>query len=985
MTPPQSSPGTPRGALGPRGLARESPQPKGCAWIRNPPPDKSGKESSRRSFTLWSSGRREANPPHPPAAPPADASEDNATSLSANLFDLELGSLELGSLELDAGAAAPEPAAKAGSKAAGMPAPAPPASLHRRRWSFGRKVAPAEPAAPPADAATSILDTTQSDLPRISTDGAASPTGSSAGGGGGVLLRPSPPPGGGADAPAVGEQAAAAAAKAQGYRRLWQSITSVRKGDAAAAQLPSQLPDVTVEGLVRAVQRLKLGRPVTEAVAEGLPFLDSRAVAALLKELSKCGLPHRAAELFDWLRSLAPEDPLARLADLYTYTTIISQCGGHQQLRRALELVGEMRGRGIEANIHTYSALMSVCVKCGECDLALDVYQQLLAEGCTPNLVTSNILIDIYGKTGQWAAAVEVLDALQAQGTTPEPRTYNTAISACAKSGQPAAAFRVYQRMLADGVAPTGTTYTSLISAYGKAGQVEEALAVYEDMTSRGAERPNVITYSSLISACDRAGRCDLALSLWAEMQREGCRPNVVTYNGMLSACAQAGLWHKASELFEAMLGSGCRPDAVTYSGFRPDACVYSSVLEALWGSGLASAQAKALQLADAAFRQGRMRLAAVAPGESTATAHTYAAALAVVLRWLCELREAMPPAGWAGAAAGRPSLLLARSKHCRTDPGFARMATCLGTLLSAFSAPLAAAATPAGLAVRCTEPAALAPWLASPSAQALLSPLASAGAGAPVLTSALFQEDVGAEGRCGPAFAAVAQFEAAHAVASDAFTSPAAAALRQELVSALLALGHSLQLPDEVTLEAVQLCDRLINRGAAPAGLGTATAPLFAAGALLAAARGAGDAGRVLRGQRTLMRLCGLSAPAVLDAEQQLAAALGGDTAAISALRVLHLYLERLGCNLVALAQCELMQLMALAAADVAGKAALSPAFARYPPSLVAAAALAKARQGLGLVPFWPTSLERMTGYVPAQEAFATCCEMMALLGLAA
>lgn len=32
--------------------------------------------------------------------------------------------------------------------------------------------------------------------------------------------------------------------------------------------------------------------------------------------------------------------------------------------RRALELVAEMRSRGIDANIHTYSALMSVCVKC---------------------------------------------------------------------------------------------------------------------------------------------------------------------------------------------------------------------------------------------------------------------------------------------------------------------------------------------------------------------------------------------------------------------------------------------------------------------------------------------------------------------------------------------------------------------------------------------------------------------------------------------
>lgn len=68
--------------------------------------------------------------------------------------------------------------------------------------------------------------------------------------------------------------------------------------------------------------------------------------------------------------------PHARLL-ICSYTTIISQCGTHQQLRRALELVGEMRARGIEANIHTYSALMSVCVKCNECDLALDVYQQV--------------------------------------------------------------------------------------------------------------------------------------------------------------------------------------------------------------------------------------------------------------------------------------------------------------------------------------------------------------------------------------------------------------------------------------------------------------------------------------------------------------------------------------------------------------------------------------------------------------------------------
>ena len=69
------------------------------------------------------------------------------------------------------------------------------------------------------------------------------------------------------------------------------------------------------------------------------------------------------AELFDWLRVLPENHELAHLCDVYTYTTIISQCGSHQQLRKALELVAEMRGHGIMCNVHTYSALMNVCIK----------------------------------------------------------------------------------------------------------------------------------------------------------------------------------------------------------------------------------------------------------------------------------------------------------------------------------------------------------------------------------------------------------------------------------------------------------------------------------------------------------------------------------------------------------------------------------------------------------------------------------------------
>lgn len=898
------------------------------------------------------------------------------------------------------------------------------ASLHRRRWSFGRQVVPQPQPEQERVAGPEALLTTCSDL-SISSQG--SPQHAAAAAAAAALSRPS--------SELVSQEAAAAAAatappaqRSQGsYRRLWHSITSSRKAEGLALHGGSLGGDVSVESLVKAVQRLKGGQPVMEAVSAGLAHLDSRAVAALLKELSKSGLPHRAAELFDWLRSLPADHQLAKLADLYTYTTIISQCGGHQQLRRALELVAEMRGRGIEANIHTYSALMSVCVKCNECDLALDVFQQLLAEGCAPNLVTFNILIDIHGKSGQWSKAVEVLDQLHQQGCSPEPRTYNTIISACSKAGQPAAAAGVYERMLADGVQPTGTTYTSLISAYGKAGQVEEALCIYQDMVARGCER-NVITYSSLISACERSGRCDIALRLFEEMRREGCRPNVVTYNGLIGSCAQAGMWAKAAEVFDSMVGSGVRPDAVTFSvlvaayerggqwrrclqafeqmqqqGFRPDACVYNMVLDALVGSGLLVGQLKAVQLSVAAHRQGHLRLTSVSASDWTATAYTYGAAFVTTLRWLAEIREsppsaAMPLAFSAGATVGggllgQPqhpvSLLLTRGKHCRSEQPFAPIQQALTACFSAFSAPVAVKLTGQGLVLH-ADGLSLTAWLSTPGASALLSPLeaaatAGSGNGGTVLSAALLADDVAADMQCSKAFAAVMEHEASAGAGAggSALARPAAAALRQQLASDIVALSHSLNVQEETALDAVQLCDQVLGAGI---GLEAGLSPLYAAAMLLLCCRQSGEAAQVLGNAALLGQLTGLTLATVMEAEAHLSSALHGCTGAVCALRVLQLYLERLGCNFVAIQKCALTQVTALAAINLARKAVLSPGFARFPPSVVAAACLVKARQGLGLAPSWPRTLHSMTGYTtvpggPLQQ----CLELMSMLNLAA
>ena len=294
----------------------------------------------RRSFGWF--GSRAHEEPQPSAGEQADGDK-----LAESMFDLDLDEEQ------------PRSPRKADSKPAAT-------TLHRRRWSFGRQVLPQPAPAPAAQEAAAADDllVTSSDI-SVSSQGSPQHAAVAAAAAAAAALEQRQAPDAAAAAPSP--------QRSQGsYRRLWHSITSVRKGDALPAQGSGTSTEVSVESLVKAVQvgagaaswhalaalvpcwslaasilcspdqacsspecpdqaglqaamrmprprhaarclhrlhpspllapsrpaslqRLKGGQPVMEAVRDGLRHLDSRAVAALLKELSKSGLPHRAA------------------------------------------------------------------------------------------------------------------------------------------------------------------------------------------------------------------------------------------------------------------------------------------------------------------------------------------------------------------------------------------------------------------------------------------------------------------------------------------------------------------------------------------------------------------------------------------------------------------------------------------------------------------------------------------------------------------
>lgn len=745
---------------------------------------------------------------------------------------------------------------------------------------------------------------------------------------------------------------------------------------------------MSVEEIVAFLQKVPKRDALPERVFRALYHLDSRAVALLLKDLSRVGLDKRAVELFDWLRSVGERHVLRCLCDVYTYTAMISLCIYQQNVERALELVEDMRVRNIERNVHTYTALMNVCIKCGKLALALEIYQSMKSVGCIPNVVTYNTLVDVYGKLGQWEKAVQVIDVMKSEGVEPVLRTYNTLIIACNMCNQPREALSVYHRMLTDGFTPNSTTFNALISAYGKTGQLEKALEIYNEMIRQNMDR-SVITYSSIISACEKAGQWETALKIFAEMQQNGCAPNTVTYNSLITACAQGGRWEKANEVFEQMGTQGCTPDVVTYTalisaferggqwqfalqafhkmcvqGCKPDAIVYNAIIDTLWETGIIWAQTKALELFYSAVQQGQFRQETLHPNAARVELNLHAMTAGVAMLslycWLQELKRLVEEDGEAGLP--RCMAIVTDVGKASKEQGNCIVKEAVAAMMNFWEAPFRPVQNCTYAAVLEATAEQVSDWVTSEAFAAQIASLFPMGDpqkgfdpySAPDESFLAKEQQVLEE--CGEAFTAVQHFEGTHGLVLQNMGA-AYVQQRPALISRMLDFSSRLGLKDEVVHDAVLLLDRTASTATQ---MQEDVLPLIAVAALVIGSKQSDSTDRLL-GNGDFENATEYSATSIAKMEWNIRGLLNDDTSAISTMRCLKIYLERLGYRFL---DKQGVYGMAGFSIMLAVESLYDLSLLNCRPSVVAAAILYAERRLRGAVPFWPSMLARLTGY---------------------
>ncbi|CAM9091252.1 unnamed protein product [Chrysoparadoxa australica] len=297
-------------------------------------------------------------------------------------------------------------------------------------------------------------------------------------------------------------------------------------------------------GVLRLVKQMEAGG------ARPNPY----AYTAALTALGGCGRWEEALRL---LSSIKPDSAC------YKCCLLILQKAG--QSRRAVELLADMKAKGLEIDAQCINVVMNVLTKNGHPEQALAIFDKATAElGSELDVGSYTSAILATGRMGEWEWSVRLLQEMRAKGLSPNVFSYGSALGACAKGGAKGAATAMVllQQLKEDGVEPNVVIYTAAIDACSKGGLWERALELLGEMRDAGVAANN-FTYTCAIDALSRAGEVDHALELLSNLQD----PDDACFNAAINSCVPEGRWELALELLEGMKARGLVRSTVSYNG----------------------------------------------------------------------------------------------------------------------------------------------------------------------------------------------------------------------------------------------------------------------------------------------------------------------------------------------------------------------------------------------------------------------------------
>ncbi|KAG8475828.1 hypothetical protein CXB51_032773 [Gossypium anomalum] len=152
-------------------------------------------------------------------------------------------------------------------------------------------------------------------------------------------------------------------------------------------------------------------------------------------------------------------------------------------LKEALDLLSEMKVKGIKPNIITYSCLIHGMCDSGQQEEATRLLNEMVDNNISLNIVTYTILIDALCKEGMISKAVEIIDMMRKQGIESNVVTYDALVNGHCLQNEMDKARKVLQLMIEKGCAPNIITYSTMINRYCKGKRLDEVMELFLEIS----------------------------------------------------------------------------------------------------------------------------------------------------------------------------------------------------------------------------------------------------------------------------------------------------------------------------------------------------------------------------------------------------------------------------------------------------------------------------------------------------------------------
>lgn len=164
---------------------------------------------------------------------------------------------------------------------------------------------------------------------------------------------------------------------------------------------------------------------------------------------------------------------LIPVPDLVAYGSAVSCC--QRRWREALEVLEQMRRRGLEPNFIIYSAAIAACEKGEEWQMALQLLDRLIS---VDSIVPFNSALSACEKCCEWTWALELLQSMETSGLVPDQITLSAAILACDRAWRWPSVLQLLQQLTESTLKLDVVTCTSCVSACQKGARWRDVLTL---------------------------------------------------------------------------------------------------------------------------------------------------------------------------------------------------------------------------------------------------------------------------------------------------------------------------------------------------------------------------------------------------------------------------------------------------------------------------------------------------------------------------